>query len=109
MQQALPVQVSRLRDKQARKLPKKVVIAVHERTQSQGLTGASPTSWKRLGHFGAFVVSVLQQPYVKLVLNIQFENPHCPSFLPTPQENRSPRRLRNKSEVRAYTTAEKPL
>ncbi|GBP70124.1 hypothetical protein EVAR_55443_1 [Eumeta japonica] len=52
-----------------------------------------------LNKFQAFWAVVLQQPYVKLVLNIQVENSCCPSFPPTPQENRSLKRPMNKSEV----------
>ncbi|GBP75772.1 hypothetical protein EVAR_60085_1 [Eumeta japonica] len=52
-------------------------------------------------------VVVLQQPYVKLVLKIQIENPRCPSFMPTPPENRSPKPLEDKSEVRAYAAVKK--
>ncbi|GBP17888.1 hypothetical protein EVAR_7881_1 [Eumeta japonica] len=50
-------------------------------------------------HFGASFANILQPPHVKLVLNIQVEDPRCPSFLPTPQEIRSPRR--SKQEIRS--------
>ncbi|GBP43242.1 hypothetical protein EVAR_39300_1 [Eumeta japonica] len=67
-------------------------------------TDSSPIN---CSHFGASVAVVLPQPYVKLMLNIQIENPRCPSFLLTPQENRSTRRPRSKSEVRDYALVEK--
>ncbi|GBP22269.1 Mariner Mos1 transposase [Eumeta japonica] len=57
---------------------------------------------KNCSHFGAFVADVLQQPYVNM-LHMQVQNPRCSSFLLTPRELRSPRRLRNMSEVWAHT------
>ncbi|GBP27639.1 hypothetical protein EVAR_12683_1 [Eumeta japonica] len=50
---------------------------------------------------------VLQRPYLKLMLTTKVENPHCPSFRPTPQENRSPMRLKDESKVRAYAAIKK--
>ncbi|GBP39160.1 hypothetical protein EVAR_26946_1 [Eumeta japonica] len=63
-----------------------------------------PINWNS---FGVSVAVVLQQAYVKLVLNKEVENSRCPSFLPTPQGNRSPRGLKDKYEVLTYATMEK--
>ncbi|GBP66119.1 hypothetical protein EVAR_51288_1 [Eumeta japonica] len=77
----------------------------HLHPHKRGVENPRTNSYRN--HFGASVAAVLQQSYVKFVLNTQVENPRYPPFLPTPQENRSPRRLKNKSEVRVYAAVEK--